>query len=559
MPGETSVKTVPFSCVLGVLLVLAGIAAAQGQGSEKGKAQEAIEQAKKARSEGRHEAALTLLEEVFAAISNDAQAMYLLADSAVKSANYDKAVTYSVKAVDLDPKNPEVHVIAASAFFNRAEEAKQQPGATEAKINSYFEDALSFTKGALALRSDDAGTWALQGELEFLLSQFKDSAGSYLKAVDLQPGNVSWLYYAARGHRFAGNFGTAVEIMEKAIALQPDQGWLYREKGNILASSGAPTAPEEACLAYGAALKAKSIDDQTRLDAPRAISGLLAQTKPTEARLLIEGWAQAHPKDVYAWWWLGWYDLQAKNFEAGLKNFAKAFEISGNSQADAAVMAGDCEAQLAGITQGGDKVDLSRLEKAASWMVKAGSVKGWQWPDRNADPVHKLLFALGGPLVDAGRMQEAASLVEKHALTFAKDDYRPYNSLGFLYREIGSAAGRGTKAKELWSKSREYYIRASELVVKDPNSDNPTKAQVLNDTGLMYHYHFDDIAKGVEYYKKALGFDSEYGDALENLGICLNKLGKYEEAAGLLEKLLKLQPGRTVALRELEKAKKGMN
>lgn len=543
-----------------LILSIIGLAGAgtllPGQSGDADKArQEAVEKARKARADGRFDDAVAALEEAIDVVAKDPEAVFLLADSALQAGQFDKAMTWSVKATEADKKNADAFRVAANAFFGRAEEAKAAPGASQGKIDSYYEDALSFTTSALALKPDDADTWALQGELCHLLSRPKESAESYARASALKPDDVSWIFFTARGRSLSGNHGTAVELMDQAIKLQPGEAWLHREKGAFLAASGTPTAPEQAVQAMAAALKAKNLDDQTRNQAPLAIDGLVGRANPNAAKPLIQGWCEAHPRDSYAWWWAGHYDAQLKDFDGAVKNFGKAFDVSGGTLASAAVSAGECQAMLAGIANP-ESVDGEKLEKAAAWMSKAAAVQGWNWPDPNATPIAKIQI-WAGPLSEAGKMEAAAALLEKHALPLAKDDWRTLNSLGFFYRELGGPQGtKSSKAKELWTKSREFYVRASESVLKDASAQPASRAQVLNDTGLMYHYHFDDIAKGVEYYKKALTQDPEYIDALENLGLCLNILGKYEEAKSYFQRVLKIQPGRMVSRRGLAQAER---
>ena len=81
---------------------------------------------------------------------------------------------------------------------------------------------------------------------------------------------------------------------------------------------------------------------------------------------------------------------------------------------------------------------------------------------------------------------------------------------------------------------------------------------MLNDTGVIYDYQLGNVEKGVEYYRQALQNDPEYKDALENLGLCFNKLGKYEEAIPLFQKVLDQEGGRVVSRRGMSEAKKAV-
>jgi Tfp pilus assembly protein PilF len=70
---------------------------------------------------------------------------------------------------------------------------------------------------------------------------------------------------------------------------------------------------------------------------------------------------------------------------------------------------------------------------------------------------------------------------------------------------------------------------------------------------------------GMKYYMRAAALEPEsratsigWIDANENMGICMNALGKYEEAIPYLKKVLKQQPNRRVSLRQLRRAEDGI-
>lgn len=515
-------------------------------------AQEEVEKAKKAHAAGEFDRVVALLDELYPKLSGNAEAVWLLADATVQTGAFDRALTYAVKAVDLDPKSFAANRTAAMAFFGRAEEAKTGPGATQTKIEGFYEEALSFADAATRLKADDAEMWAVKGEVAFQLSQGPVSAAAYEKAAALVPDNVDFLYYAARGHALAGKNAEAVALMTKATAAKPDEGWLWRELGTMLAKGGDADAATKAAEAFGKAIAAKNFDDVTRRDAPVGIMNALGATNPAKARELVEPWTKLRPSDPFGWWWVGHFAAAAKDDATAIEAYTKSFEVSNGRQADAALFVGDAIARQANA---GGRIDMDKLNLAAQWATKAAKVRDYSWDGAGARPAWSIL-GYAFPLVNAGRNEDAGLYLEKYALPLAPEDHAVLNSLGLVWRDAGGrAGGRSSKSVEAWTKSRDYYVKASSLVVKDDAATGTTKAQILNDTGLMFHYHFDDIAKGVEYYRKALSFDAGYIDALENMGLCLDRLGKHEEAISYFERVLKDQPNRFVSVRGLEKAK----
>ncbi len=493
--------------------------------------------------DGKVQEAADLLSSQWDALLKNAKGLALLARCHYELEDCDRAMQVIVKACNLDAANAGYQKLAAQIFWARAEEAKTAPGATQGKIDSYYEEALCFVLAALKLDAKDIESVTLAGELAWNLNRFSDSAAHYEAAALLEPGESNHLFFAARGHRGAKNFGKALEDLDKALKIKPDAAWLWREKGHVTMESGGALAADQAIPAYQSALTCKEVDLETIQQVGNAIWALRGATgDAADAQKIMEAWAKAHPGEARAKWWIGYYLAQQKQWKEAIASYTVALELWNGAYPEAALEAGKCAKEL------GD------LGAAAEWWAKAQ--KGL--PENDNRGCDALLIVLG-PLFEAGKFGDAIAALERYA-KLAPPNFSVYNNLGFALREFGSMKARESKqaARELWVRSKDWYERASVEVIKSATADSTMKAQTLNDTGLMFHYHLEDIASGVKYYRRALELDPNFGDAIENLAICCNLMGKFDEALPLLEKLLKEQPGRGVALRELAKAKKGL-
>ena len=497
------------------------------------------------RTKGEHQEAADLLSANYEAISKDAKALWMLADSHYQLGDNDRAMQSIVKATDLAPTEKQYQKTAAQVFYARAEEFKTSPNASQGKIDSYFEEALNFVRAAIKLDGKDLDALTLAGEIAWNLNKPADSAGFYEQAAVVEPTESNHMFFAARGHRAAKNYGVALEYLNKGLKLKPAAAWFHREKGHVLMESGGALGLEQAAQAYQDALCSKELDSQSESEAAQGIwaaRGALGDF--AGGQKAMEAWATANPRMPRAKWWVGYYLAQQKKYKEALAAYAAAFEIASGQYAEAALEAGNCAKEC------GD------LDAASEWWGKAQKLADPASGDQRGS--FNVLVAVG-PHFEGNQFEKAIGMLEKYS-RHAPANYSVYNNLGFAYRELGSARVRESKAsaKELWGKSRDWYEKASTEVLKLDNVEGKTKAQTLNDTGLIYHYHLEDVAKGIGFYKRALECDATFGDALENLAMCFNIQGRYEEAVPLLEKLLKAEPARLVARREMEKARKGL-
>jgi len=67
---------------------------------------------------------------------------------------------------------------------------------------------------------------------------------------------------------------------------------------------------------------------------------------------------------------------------------------------------------------------------------------------------------------------------------------------------------------------------------------NPKDKEVLNAIGIIYLSYFDETAKAVDFFEKAVEIDPNFSEAYNNLGYAHEKLGHFDTAISFYKKAL---------------------
>ena len=522
-------------------------------------AQDAVEKAKKAMASGNFEQAMLLLEEDYDHVVKTPAALELLCEAAVKAGKYDRAITYSVKLTDLDATRPGGFKSGALAFYYRAEEAKSSTNPSPGRIMGFYEESRSMSTTYLKLKSDDVEMWSLLGQTHYWLEDHTKSVVAFEKCSQLDPKNVDHLLKLARAHRLGGDAKAAAKTLDRSIAIDPTDANLYKAKGDAIGAAGDPVS---AAAVYAKALTAKKLDNATAGQCATNIWNILGGKNEWDKALeYYEAWSKASPRNGWPVWYVGWCHVKKSDDATGIKKFKKAWELAGNNYPDAATAAAQCHWRLAIPGNDASKIDMKHFEHAVRWYCKAHQVKPTGYGARDNEPMSKVMVIFIY-LANNGHLKDGAGLLEGIALKADSKDWRVLNNLGLYYRDTGGSR-RGSAGKRLCKKSADYYVRASEGVVKSPTATPKERAAVLNDTGVLFHfpqYQIKDLQKGIGYYMKALSHDENCIDANENMGLCMNELGKYEEAIPYFKRVLAQpdQSGRRVSRGGLRRAERNI-
>jgi len=170
-----------------------------------------------------------------------------------------------------------------------------------------------------------------------------------------------------------------------------------------------------------------------------------------------------------------------------------------------------------------------------------------------ADPTHAQFQAavdqLTQPLLEksseaVGDVGKAKALLARfdEIIALAPKSYSARNNVAFFLREAYDRTGK--KERSLLDACVAHYVAASELIGEFqpgylqtvPYRDRHAYAQVLNDTGLMFHYYppVEDLRKAEKYYRAALEWTEDgYWDAYTNLMKVLDTAERHDEALDL--------------------------
>ena len=136
--------------------------------------------------------------------------------------------------------------------------------------------------------------------------------------------------------------------------------------------------------------------------------------------------------------------------------------------------------------------------------------------------------------------------IEAENLTRVILDHRP--TLGAEWSNLGLFLVKQRRLKEAWwafEKALQYA------------PDNPI---VLESAATVLQYHslgvVDPHARAVALYERALELKPDFTQAMENLGTLYGERGELEKARELLEAVVEQNPGRAVAMRELNKVRR---
>ena len=129
----------------------------------------------------------------------------------------DKAIEVCQDALSLSPDHYAVHFELARAY---AEKSRQS-----ADARRLYEDlAIEHAERASALNPTYADSHALRGLLLLARQDFSGAAELFHLAARFEPENPQHLYYAALAHCQMSQWHDAIQLLEGAIRLDPNQG-----------------------------------------------------------------------------------------------------------------------------------------------------------------------------------------------------------------------------------------------------------------------------------------------------------------------------------------------
>lgn len=408
---------------------------------------------------------------------------------------------------------------------------------------AYVEQALGAAKEALQTGTGPPGAVTLEARALLALGRPDAALEAARRAADRNPDVLRRRLLVALVLEARGEPGEAVALLRSLEKKHPGAGWIPCERGLIHERQGQEA---EARRAFARALRAPDLDAARRRVAGERVWLHWARRRDWEgAREVVQGWLESHPRDPLAHWWRGYLaELQGRTAKAR-GWFERAWELSGGELGRAALHLGHLLAE-------------DDEERAVELLGEA--VRLATRPRPGIMSAEDRLIALAKEHFLGGRLRRAAGIL-RSAAQHRTRHHTLLQNLGYVLRELGSRVqkeGHEEEALELWKEAARHYVRASELVLESGEPER-VKAQILNDTGIMFHYHLGQQVRGAAYYMQALEHDPDYVDALENLGQVACERKRWKEAVALFDRVLELvdkrpksERLRRLALKKLE-------
>lgn len=168
--------------------------------------------------------AQAVLAELLTSGTSPAQAQFLLGKAYAENALFDEAIAAFIKAAELEPKLPAVHLELGKAYLGTRYDPAAERELRAALIQNPNDPEPSYYLGALLVRL------ARETEAIPLLDHARSA----------RPNGWGAYYYLGRAHLQLGHATLAVPLLENAVRLNPDEGAIYYQLARAYQSSGRP-------------------------------------------------------------------------------------------------------------------------------------------------------------------------------------------------------------------------------------------------------------------------------------------------------------------------------
>ena len=450
---------------------------------------------------------------------------------------FDKVVDAGRQWLLARPNDREVMVWVAGAMLEVAAEEQRRP----LRAMGLREEAIIHAEAALRLDPGDASAFELKCVALANLGKGQDALDLAAQKARSRPADIPFRLVHARALTWMGKSGDAIGVLNASAAAFPDSTALRIERCAVHVGAN---QRNEAVRALIEAVNCKTFTEDDRRIAGEYVWMVAGRHHLWDEGVAIcDAWIQAHADHGRAHWWKG-YMLERRGEGVGaMASYRVAWKVGGEEVPEAAYHLGI----LVGLK---GKLDECLVLLGEAIRLNTPVHEGTRSPE-------SALITLGSVYLAAHDFEQAAKVLSVGGpyLPYA---YGLHQNLGFCLRELGgqqAAKKKKALARKSWRRSAEAYERAC-AAVREADVEPTKKAQIFNDTGLMYHYHLNQVAKGIKYYIEALAFDPEYIDAIENMGVARFKQRKWKDAITWFDKVLERFPNRatSIKLKELAEA-----
>jgi len=469
--------------------------------------------------------------------------------------DYDKAIDYYTRAQTYDNKNPDIFKNLSLAYRHKKD----------------FDKALESAQKSSSLKSDDAGSKKLMGDIYFEKGMYDEAISQYQGILDKTPENPAVLYnmgsaLMAKGDEFAAmeyfkKAGAVDRIGEVAHRAYSRLGTIYIERKNYeearkYLKEAASIRPNDAVNRYNLGIaylklgkREEAMEELSRAEQLGEKNAALLE-KIGEEYLNLKNYDKS----------LDIYGRIRKNNERNVKilsQIAKIYYEKGelDKAFDAyrqitAIEPATENARVAYLNMGNILDDAQRFDEAVEAYEKALAI---------SPKDHAVFLNIGIAYKHAGK-PELAIKAWKQAAQLAPDDPKPLTAIADYYYERGyfdlaemeyqRIIGRWPNIQEPHFKmgtiyykrgNYEYAMNAYKKVIDiDPNSDQARKALInrgvlISKTGTGE----ESMEASISLIRKALLMKPEDPQALLALGIIYMKKERYDSAMDTFYQVIK--------------------
>jgi tetratricopeptide (TPR) repeat protein len=472
------------------------------------------------------------LSEYFRALSLDSDGAAIARRASEVSAargDWEGTLEFARKALAMNPRDGEALWLQGTALMSLDREDEAFASLTAAVDADSDRVEFLRTLGAVADRRDDV----------------RLAARCYRRAVWLDDTDGETWFQLATAEARLGRFGAADTALSFAADLNPVRPGLLFMQGLVDEHLG---RLEDARLAYAHHLQLHPDD----VSAHRQQVGVLARLKrPKDALVEARALTRLMPDELE---FQRWHAEMA--FEAGepAEGMRVLDQLSAAHPGDYDVLS-----LRVGV--------LVRHDRARDGVKDVERELAKQ-------PDHPELLMLAGRAAQAAKLPAQALQRFEHARTVAPDSLEPRVLLYRLHQEQKrySAAEsvlveavahfpevNGLRFDLAALRERRGDLPGAEAAVRDVLAREPDDPAALNFLGYLWADHDRNLKQAVAYIQRALEQDPENGAYLDSLGWAYYRLGRLDEARGLLERAVQQTNGDPVVHEHLGDVYKAMN
>jgi len=277
---------------------------------------------------------------------NEAKILFKKGEKFYSSGDYDKAIEYFTRAIEIEPNNSEFYYWRAKAYYEKGKQFDLKYDGGNIIVTAFirflrwlyknrnFNKAIEDLTKAISYKSYDEDYYEQRGEIYYVIGKYDEAIYDFRMAISLKSvenytyPSRSFLYLlCGRAYLKKGDYEEAISSFTKAINLFPD-AFYYEERGKAYYKIG------EFRKAVEDFIEAINLEENRRLLLNRNFyrwfaKALYAEGSYETARLVLTAVIELKPDDAEYYNLRGMVYLQEGMYENAVEDFTKAITYGG--------------------------------------------------------------------------------------------------------------------------------------------------------------------------------------------------------------------------------------